>query len=1175
MAYPNAFPTLTAKPIVLTAGSTYSFSELFTYTSAVGNTGDPIAYVGAYTTGSGNYTITGYHTYDGYYAYTIEGNNTTFRPEWGSFWSGSITVSSGAVGSISLGFSYSLGFFNSDYNNSPWLYAAGGGGGSWSISAPFFTTSADTVNFNNLAATQIAAATTNSNSIYNALDGNDNVALPNSTTIPGVTGVSWNFNTPFNAGAGNDTVTGGLGNDNINGGLGNDIIYAGGGNNTIDGGGGTDTIILDGNGHDSIVFSASNQVVKLQRGTAGPIVATINGFVAGDEIDFSNRANLTLSAAYGIPGEVDVYSGKTLVATLTFNGSVDVDALQPVSDGNGGTRIIVDTTNVPLNDPQPAGYSINWSFVHSHEGGNLLTPYVPLSSPGVVAGRSGITLGIGVDLSSGIISQSDFASLFPDYASNPNLKFLYGATNASTSKSAALAYLETGEVEKKSRIETSMSVSVTQSQANKLTAFAESETLADLITAWQGSSLWGGTAVVPISALPAQAQTVLVDVAFQYGPTNLRTKTPSFWRDMIEAAKTISAAAPNGSASAWTTVYSELTHFGDDYASRRLDEAALILQIPGITITVPLPAIIEPNLVASNVSSFSFAIADATTQYAFDPLGDSVYTLNAEPGSPDFSSIELPASSAAQYSVMYQIASTWSAPQIAQPLQTINLPAGVRALRVTLLDANGFTETDPESFTFYTTFASAGTFSGAVTSQVAVSPTATFGQLRLGSAGAITLSGGASALSGIASVVAQNNNIDLGVATFGADTWSFQGSVSGGLDGIAVKVTDGGSSTTTVGLINLQTLSFGASGVTANFTGAGIAGTNFTIDGGGFGNDLFVVTGTSINLAGRAFVNWTATDRVYLIGSASSSNSLVAGSTNTLIIGGALADVLSGGGASDNIYGGDGNDTASGGGGNDVLVAGNGNDTGDGGDGNDYIYAGGGIDVLTGGAGLDVLLGEGGNDSIYGGTGFNYLFGGDGSDILVGSGGAGPGDVNVMLGEAGADALYGGAGTNYLYGGAGIDNMFGGSGLNIFISSGETDGNLIYGGSGQNYVYGSNGGDTVTGGASVDVFLMGTGADFITGGGGVDYAWGGGGSDTFTINDTTSELMVIQDFNTGGVNDVLSFVGTSLHSFADVQAASFYAAGINTTIIIDAGGNAAWLIGKAPGDLDTTMFRFG
>ena len=180
----------------------------------------------------------------------------------------------------------------------------------------------------------------------------------------------------------------------------------------------------------------------------------------------------------------------------------------------------------------------------------------------------------------------------------------------------------------------------------------------------------------------------------------------------------------------------------------------------------------------------------------------------------------------------------------------------------------------------------------------------------------------------------------------------------------------------------------------------------------------------------------------------------------------------------------------------------------------------------------------------------------------------------MIYGEAGNDVLYGDMGTNYFYGGAGIDTMYGGAGLNLFISSGETDGNVIYGGSGQNYIYGSNGGDTVTGGSSVDVFLMGTGADVINGGGGVDYAWGGGGSDTFTIDDTASEVMVIQDFNAGGVNDILNFLGTSLHSFADVQAAETYAAGIASTIITDAAGNAAWLIGITPGQLDASMFRF-
>ncbi|GKQ53005.1 calcium-binding protein [Bradyrhizobium sp. Ce-3] len=287
-------------------------------------------------------------------------------------------------------------------------------------------------------------------------------------------------------------------------------------------------------------------------------------------------------------------------------------------------------------------------------------------------------------------------------------------------------------------------------------------------------------------------------------------------------------------------------------------------------------------------------------------------------------------------------------------------------------------------------------------------------------------------------------------------------------------------------------------------------------------------------------------------------------------------DTMYGTAGADSVNGTASNDLISTGAGNDIIVAGAGFDTIDGGDGNDYIYAGDDADVLSGGNGNDVLLGEGGDDAIYGGTGFNYLFGGSGNDTLVGAGGTSASDVNVMYGGDGADYLFGGAGTNYFYGGDGVDVMYGGSGLNIFISSGEADGNLIYGGSGQNYVYGSNGGDTVTGGTGVDVFLMGSGADDITGGGGVDYAWGGGGSDTFNLNDKASdtEVMVVEDFNAGGVNDFVDFAGTSLHSFADVQAAEFYAAGINTTIITDAAGNAVWLIGNAPAQLNAGMFKF-
>ncbi|MHC2334417.1 calcium-binding protein [Bradyrhizobium sp. USDA 4454] len=401
-----------------------------------------------------------------------------------------------------------------------------------------------------------------------------------------------------------------------------------------------------------------------------------------------------------------------------------------------------------------------------------------------------------------------------------------------------------------------------------------------------------------------------------------------------------------------------------------------------------------------------------------------------------------------------------------------------------------------------------------------------------------------------------------------------------------------------------------------------------------FFRDIYLVDGTHIGESGRAggvTSQFKATDTslLQMVGTTSANDLLAGEDSSETLNGGDGNDVIYGNGGADTLNGGNGNDYLSagrddgsndvydggagintvsfsgvGGGvtldlglhyaigptighdgvfniqvavgslGNDILIGEAGPNTIYGYWGNDYLYGLGGNDAMFGGYGNDILIGADGNDALHGDAGSNYLFGGTGDDTLDGSGGLASSDVNVMYGEDGADVLYGGAGTNYFYGGTGVDTMYGGSGLNIFISSGETDGNLIYGGSGQNYVYGSNGGDTVMGGSGVDVFLMGSGADVVSGGGGIDYAWGGGGSDTFTINDTTSEVMVIEDFNTGGVSDVVNFAGTSLQSFSDVLAASSYNAAINTTIITDSAGNAVWLIGTGPGQLSANMFSF-
>ncbi|MEZ5827650.1 MAG: hypothetical protein R3D30_10950 [Hyphomicrobiales bacterium] len=101
-----------------------------------------------------------------------------------------------------------------------------------------FTDTADTVNFNSLTSTQLAAINAikkakSWDKLYNALDGSDVITLPGKSPIPG-TKVEW---APpkgwFYGNGGNDTITGGALNDKISGGAGDDVLDGKGGSNTF------------------------------------------------------------------------------------------------------------------------------------------------------------------------------------------------------------------------------------------------------------------------------------------------------------------------------------------------------------------------------------------------------------------------------------------------------------------------------------------------------------------------------------------------------------------------------------------------------------------------------------------------------------------------------------------------------------------------------------------------------------------------------------------------------------------------------------------------------------------------------------------------------------------------------------------------------------------------------
>ena len=343
---------------------------------------------------------------------------------------------------------------------------------------------------------------------------------------------------------------------------------------------------------------------------------------------------------------------------------------------------------------------------------------------------------------------------------------------------------------------------------------------------------------------------------------------------------------------------------------------------------------------------------------------------------------------------------------------------------------------------------------------------------------------------------------------------------------------------------------------------------------GGLGSDVLhssSIAGTSVSLYGDG----GGTDHLYagagndfLYGNAASASDI------EIMIGGSGTVTMTGGIGLNYFYAGTGPATMNGGAGVNIysLGAETVGDTVNGGSGQNYVYGGAGPDHLNGGSGNDVIVAGSGNQVLTSGAGSDSLFAGAGTDVLYAQGTGS--DVDIMNGSTGNVAMNGGAGTNYYYIGAGAATVIGGSGENIYVLGSNAAADSITGGSGANYVYATTDTKVVTfkAGTGVDVVQTGSAADVIEGGGGTLYVWGGAGANTFTVKPGEG-VTLIEDWNASATNTI-NFAGTSLHNFADVQAAEFYIAGTNTTIITAASGTAVWVVGVAPAQLNANEFHF-
>lgn len=180
---------------------------------------------------------------------------------------------------------------------------------------------------------------------------------------------------------------------------------------------------------------------------------------------------------------------------------------------------------------------IDYSFISELEGGSKTTGYVPAAG----VSKSGVTIGTGFDL--GQRNESDLKALGLPSDLITKLKSYLG-------KKAKDAQ----------DVLTKTPLTITTAQAATIDK-AVKKAHVDLLMLKYNSAAENKK---KFTDLPAEAQTVIASVSFQYGAA-LDARVPRFWK----AAK----------AQNWKECIKVLNSFGDAYPTRRKREAALLGKI--------------------------------------------------------------------------------------------------------------------------------------------------------------------------------------------------------------------------------------------------------------------------------------------------------------------------------------------------------------------------------------------------------------------------------------------------------------------------------------------------------------------------------------------------------------------------------------------------------------------
>ncbi len=186
---------------------------------------------------------------------------------------------------------------------------------------------------------------------------------------------------------------------------------------------------------------------------------------------------------------------------------------------------------------QAKKHSINFDFISNLEGGRKLNGYVPDSQ----TSKSGVTIATGFDL--GQRAEHDLRSLGLNNKLVEKLKPYLGKKSQQAVNLLAKTPL-----------------TISKSEANLIDKQVKSAHTTEIVNNYDDAANGKGSFI----NLPAEAQTVIASVSFQYG-SNLEQRTPTFWKHAISQD--------------WVKVKNELLNFGDSYPTRRKKEASLLEKV--------------------------------------------------------------------------------------------------------------------------------------------------------------------------------------------------------------------------------------------------------------------------------------------------------------------------------------------------------------------------------------------------------------------------------------------------------------------------------------------------------------------------------------------------------------------------------------------------------------------